>query len=292
MSALVEKTKTTLEQLYKEKVNTSVLGFDIDDLTLSKGKVMLKDCTGCTQRFTVNDYGLEEDNVALFWRMCEKLDNSFYCAGYEKPKNLKGRTSYRFCYNEACVESIKNAIKKTDSIRAIDRTRHNTLEICLKRIDHHRSVNEQFISKSFERSCSSILSERNAMWNEISEGPRRLLVMPSEKWKNEEKMEGVFSRENGLAVRSLHGHQLRHLIRTDRYNVAPEKPDIMCIGHYHLQMVLRKFDTWILMTGHFLSYKAPRRKGFLSHIGAPILLVEKDTSLPFFKLIRGSEPTK
>ena len=130
------------------------------------------------------------------------------------------------------------------------------------------------------------------MWNEISEGLRRLLVMPSEKWKNEEKMEGVFSRENGLAVRSLHGHQLRHLIRTDRYNVAPEKPDIMCIGHYHLQMVLRKFDTWILMTGHFLSYKAPRRKGFLSHIGAPILLVEKDTSLPFFKLIRGSEPTK
>jgi hypothetical protein len=292
MNATVERIRTILELLYNERVNTSVLGFDIDDLAFGKSKVILKDCIGCAQPFTVSDCGLEEDNVALFWRMCERLDSSFYCAGCETPKSSRGKLLYRFCYNESCVEAIKNAIKKTDSIRAIDRARHNALQICLRRIDHHKDVNEDFISGNFERLCNSILSERNAMWHEINEGLRRLLVMPSEKWKNEEKMEGTFSRQNGLIVRTLHGHQLRPLIRTDRYNVAPEKPDIVCIGHYHLQMVLREFDTWILMTGYFLSYKAPRRKGFLSHIGGPILLIEKDSSTPFFKLTRGSEPTK
>jgi uncharacterized protein YbaR (Trm112 family) len=290
MDEEIESTKTILEKLYEEKVN-ALLGFDADSLTLSRCRVTLKDCTGCTQPFTVSDSGLEEDNVALFGRMCEKLDTSFCCAGYEKAKNFTGKTLYRFCYNEPCVQTIKNAIKRTDLIRAIDRARYNTLTICIRRISHHKNVDEDFVNKNFECSSNSIISERNAMWYEIDEGLRRLLVMPAEKWKNEEKIEGDLSEQNGLALLTLHGHQLRHLVRADRYNVAPQKPDIICMGHYHLQAVLREFDTWVLMTGHFLSYRAPRRKGFLCHIGAPILLIEKGSNRPFFKLLRGSEPS-
>jgi hypothetical protein len=288
MSTPDKKIRTALERFYKIKVDT-LLGFDMNDLTSSKSKVSLRDCSGCAQPFTVSDCGLEEDNVALFWRMCEKLSSSFYCAGYEKDNSEK-RILYRFCYNEPCIEVIKNAILKTDSIRCIDCAVHNTLKICLKRIGHHKDVTEDFIRRSFEGSCNSNLSQRKAMWHEIKKGVRRLIVMPSKKWKNEDKIEGTFSLQNGLPVRALHGNQLRRLVRTDRYNVDPiRKPDILCLGHYHLLMVLREFETWILMTGHYLSYKPLGKIGFLSHIGSPILSIEKGSGKPFFRLVRGSE---
>lgn len=152
-----------------------------------------------------------------------------------------------------------------------------------------KKVDKEFISKNFERASASLLSQRSSMWHEIYEGLRRLFVMPLEEWKNEKRIEGNLSFYNGFLIRALHGHQLRRLMRQDRYNVTSQKPDLLVLGHYHLQMVLRKFDTWILMIGHWRLYSTPRKKGVISHLGAPRVTIEKDSNRPLFELIRYTE---
>ena len=288
----IKEVQETLNEFFNKKVKDSILGFDLEDLSIQKLGVNIEDCSKCAELFTVRDCGLRDDNVALFWRFCEKLNSpSAYCAGHDRNSDPKLMGSYRFCYNERVVSSVEEAIEKLDFIRALDRACGKVLKVCAKRIEHHRKVDRDFISKNFEGSSRTLLSKRSSMWHDIREGVRRLLVMPSEKWKNEKQIEGIFSSKNGFLIRALHGHQLKRLRREDRYNVAPQKPDLLTLGHYHLQMVLRKFNTWVLTTGHFLLYPTPRQKGFLSHLGAPILRIGKDNE-PHFELRRHNERPK
>jgi len=285
----VEEIRKTLNGFFNEKAKNSILGFNLEAHSIHKMGVDLKDCSKCAKLFTVRDCGLQEDNVALFWRFCEKANSpSTHCAGRDKNSDPKIMGSYRFCYNEKAISSVEEAIKKSDFIRALDRACGKVLKICKKRIEHHRKVDEDFLSKTFESSSHTLMSQRSSMWHDIGEGVRRLLVMPSEKWKNEKQIEGSLSSKNGFLIRALHGHQLRRLQREDRYNVTPPKPDLLTLGHYHLQMVLRKFNVWVLICGHWLLYPNPRQKGFLSHLGAPILRIGKDNE-PYFKLGRYNE---
>jgi hypothetical protein len=286
----IEGIRELLEVLFKTKVKDLVLGFDLEDLSIDKSGIVLEDCSKCSKLFPVEDCGLQDDNVALFWRMCERANSrSTYCAGHDKNSDPKVMGPYRFCYKEQSVSLIEKAIRKSDSIRAYDRACHSVLNVCRRAMRHNRQVDSDFVSENFEKVSNSILHQRNSMWHEIYEGTRRLLVMPSAKWKNEKQMEGSLSSGRGVLIRSLHGNQLRRLVRQDRYNVTSQKPDVLVLGHYHLQKVLRKFDTWILMTGHWLLYPTPRKRGFLSHLGAPILKIGKNSGKPLFKLKRGNE---
>lgn len=94
-----------LQEEYLIKVN-ELLGFSIDELTLVKSKVAVKNCVGCTRQFRVADFELEEDNVALFWRECQGLPFSSYCAGSQKSE-VTGETAYRFCYDDLCMRLSK-----------------------------------------------------------------------------------------------------------------------------------------------------------------------------------------
>lgn len=285
----MQENQRILQELYTKKIENAILGFAIKDLSILGSGVQLEDCSKCTRLFTVTDCGLQDDNIAFFWRMCKKSHNAnSYCAGYDKDVNPSIMGPYRFCYNEEAISSIQNVIVKSDSIRAIDRAFWQVLHVCKKRVKHHRRVDNDFISRNFDRASRSILSQRSSMWHDVNEGIRRLLVMPAQKWKNERQLEGTVYSKNGFLIRALHGHQLRRLQRGDRYNVAPQKPDLLVFGHYHLQMVLRKFDAWTLITGHFLLYPIPRRKGFLSHLGAPILTIHSSND-PHFRLMRYNE---
>lgn len=283
----IEESRKILDSLYVKKIQNTILGFDLTDLSIKRAGVKLNDCSTCTRPLAVMDCGLQNDNVALFWKMCEELPpQDSYCAGQGKIIIPDLMEPYRFCYDERAISSIEKAIRNSDSIKAIDRACGKVLEVCRKRIKHHKKVDSVFISRSFENMSRSALQHRSSMWHDINEGIRRLLIMPAQDWKNETQLEGsVSSYPNGFSIRSLHGHQLKRLQRQDRYNVTPEKPDLLTIGHYHLQMVLRKFDTWVLMTGHFLSYPTPRRIGFLSHLGSPICRITEPDE-PHFKLLR------
>jgi len=282
----MQENQRVLDELYNKQIENTILGFDIKDLSIPKSGVQLEDCCKCTRLFTVTDCGFQDDNVAFFWRMCKKSHNAnSYCSGYDKTVNPAIMGPYRFCYNEEAISSIEDAIIQSDSVRAVDRACWQVLRVCKKRVKHHKKVDYEFILRNFNRASRSILSQRSSMWHDINEGIRRLLVMPVQKWKNEKQLEGTVLSQNGFSIRSLHGHQLRRLQREDRYNVTSQKPDLLVFGHYHLQMVLRKFDAWVLITGHWLLYPTPRRKGFLSQLGAPILTIDNSNE-PHFRLMR------
>ena len=210
----IEETREVLDALYKTKIKELLLGFNLEELPLHNSHVVLDDCSKCSKTFSVQDYGLQEDNVALFWRMCERSNSrSMYCAGYDNSSDPKVMGPYRFCYNEQSVSSIEDAIKKSDSIRACDRACHSVLKVCIKRIRHHKKVDIDFVSKNFERISNSILHQRNSMWHEIYEGIRRLLVMPSEKWKNEKRARAQPS------LTELAGHSFfQHFVKAIPFN--------------------------------------------------------------------------
>lgn len=281
------KIKNLLKNQYITKVN-NLLGFNVDELTIVDSKVVIKNCIDCKNEYRISDFELEEDNVAFFWRECQGIPILNYCAGTEKSK-VSDKLAYRFCYDDPCVETIKNAIIKNDMIRAITRSRNKTYELCVKRLRHNRKVTDVLICKTFNQNCKSFVSTRAKMWHEIDEGLRRLLVMPTEEFKNGKKIEGEITNQKGFSIRSLHGHQFRELIRNDKYNATVDKPDIICVGHFHLLMIFKKFDTWVVMTGHFLKSNIPREKGFFCNMGASEITLDKTENEPFFKLFRGRD---
>ncbi len=284
---LQDDIKNRLEIQYITKVNT-LLGCSIDELSLTRSKVVVENCIDCKKEFRISDFELEEDNIAIFCRECKGLPVESYCVGSEKSK-VSDTLAYRFCYDDVCVETVKNAIIKSDMIRAVARSRNKTYELCINRLKHNRKVSGTQISQMFDSMCRSFISGRSRMWHEIDEGLRRLLVMPTDEFKNENKIEGEISNQKGFSIRALHGHQFRELIRNDKYNVAVGKPDIICVGHFHLLMVFKKFDTWIVMTGHFMGHNIPREKGFLCHMGAPEMSLEESSADPFFRIVRARE---
>lgn len=280
----IEEYENLFDEFYQKKTQ-ELLGFPLSNLTLKKQNVTTNDCSKCQKHFRVNDSGLYEDNVALFWYVCvSEAPTSNYCAGIISEKERYGKERYRFCYDKTSINSIENAIKICDYIRACD-VSYKTMEICKHRIRQKKMVDEPFIRRLIEGNIKSNLHSRKRMWYQINEGLRRLLVMPKKASKNEANIVTSIDNINGLNVRTFHGNQLSDLMKRDRYNVLPIKEDVLMFGHYHLQMVLYKFDTWILITGHWTSYKNPRRLGFLSHIGGAIMQVDNEDE-PFFVLNR------
>ena len=54
--------------------------------------------------------------------------------------------------------------------------------------------------------------------------------------------------------------------------------DVLILGHYHLEMVMKRNDTLIIFSGCFVSDRIGYRDEFLSHIGAPIFAVKNNVS--------------
>ena len=115
--------------------------------------------------------------------------------------------------------------------------------------------------------------------------------MPKDPKKNEAQLSIAPRNSMELDVRAIHGDKLLDLIRRDRYEVLPVKSDIITMGHFHLQMVMMRNNTWILHSGHFSNSKMPREKGFLSHMCAPNMVAipnEAETEiLSYFEIHRG-----
>jgi len=279
--------KELLQKLFVEKSNEILKPLAYDNLTIKNDDIVIEECNNCKKKLNIRDSGLYEDNIALFWKSCEGMNRgSHYCAGIDESCDITQMGSYKFCYNKISVDAIERAIIISDFIRAIDISAYNVLNICIKRTEHDKYVNKEFIIRNFNGIANRELKRRRRMWYEINEGLRRLLVMPSDPTKNDGTLIGEIKDKNGFNMRVLHGHQLRELVRQNSYSVQPIKEDLISFGHYHLQMVLWKYDTWVLGTGHFTLYKNPRKRGFLSHLGAPILRFEEGIPDPVFILRR------
>ena len=282
-----EISKADVERILTEeyqKKTSNLLGCGIDELTVKDSNVCLKDCKECNKEFRVADFELEEDNVAIFWRACQGLPIDSYCVGSEPTRD--GVIAYRFCYDDASLETVKNAITNMDTVQAIARGRNKALELCLNRLQHNRKLSQSKVKDMFDNMSESFVSERGRMWHEIDEGLRRFLIMPADDTKNETKLEGEMTNQNGFLTRNFHGHQFRDLIRRDRYNVPQQKPDAVMFGHFHLLMVFRRFDTWVAITGHFTAHNMQREKGFISHVGGLIMLLKTENNEPVFKINR------
>ena len=78
----------------------------------------------------------------------------------------------------------------------------------------------------------------------------------------------------------MHG-ELRELIRKNAVLALPMKPDVVLMGHYHIQMALLRAGIPVLFTGHWVSRPFERRPGVISHLGGPELIFGEELKIKF-----------
>ncbi len=270
-----------------EKQITSKTGIDRSKLTPQDENVCLKDCRQCTKSFRITENGLFIDNVALFWHYSDKTKLNDFCAGINDKHDQLVTQPYRFCYNETILPDIETAIKAADFIFTCEVAYDNAVNVFSTRLQNNVTTTDTYILTIFNKVLQSRDKTRKTMWNIIEEGIKRHLV-PPKKASNNIAPTGVKPQTAyGKKFRMVHGNRFRTLIRNGKYNVLNTNIDLFAFGHFHLQMAMYRYNTWILQTGHFVQYRMPRKIGFLSHLGAPMFRVHNKTGKIYLEINRG-----
>lgn len=277
-----KELKTLTNKLYHDKV-LSELRIDINNLEISNYNIKLKDCNSCSHRWKFIESGLSEKNVALYLDCLNKNNINNYCVGegfYSKHfKDHAG--NYIICFETNAVDTIESAVKKADLIKAIFSAAFST-KLEVQNIQSHRDLKKKDIEKIFTKKVKNSVSSRKRMWREIDEGIRRFLGKKPADCKRYVLSRGEYGKIGDCVTFAIHGDELRDLLQTNSYAVDTNgndiKADLVMFGHYHLQMVMIRYDTIILLTGCFVSDRIGYRDEFLSHIGAPIFTAGKKIS--------------
>jgi len=269
------------------ETNHNLTGIYRNKLTLQDENVFLKNCLQCTKSFRVTENGLFVDNVALFWHFSDKTKLNDFCAGINDEHDQRVTQPYRFCYDETILPDIETAIKAADFIFTCEVAYEKAVNVFSVRLHNNVATTDTYINTIFNKILQNRDEKRKTMWNVIEEGIKRYLVLPR-KASNNIASTGIKPlTAYGKKLRAIHGNEFKTLIRNGKYNVLNTNIDLFSFGHFHLQMAMYRYSTWILQTGHFIQYRMPRKIGVLSHLGAPLYKVNKITGRFCFEINRG-----
>jgi len=277
-----KSTNDLLDNLYAKEISNEI-GIDINDIRLKNYEVKINDCKNCSRRWRFVDRGLSEKNIALYVYFLDKNNIKNYCIGkgfFEESNTSKAR--YAICFETNTIDVLETVIRKSDIIKAIYSGKFST-EIDVNKIQQYRVLKKDDIEKIFFSKVSSNVKSRRRMWNEIDEGIRRIIGRKPNNCRTTILPDATINKIKNCRILSLHGHQLRDLIQNNYYaldaNGENINVDLMMMGHYHLLMIMIRYNTIILLTGCFVGNRIGYREEFISHIGGP--------SLTFGKKING-----
>lgn len=277
-----KELETLSNQLYHDEV-LSELGIDINNLKTSNYNIKLKDCNSCSHRWKFMDSGLSEKNLALYLNCLNEDGIDNYCVGKGfYSKHFKDHTGeYIICFETNAVDTIESAVRKADLIKAIFSAAYST-QLEVQKVQSHRKFKRKEIENIFTKKVKKSISNRKRMWHEIDEGIRRFLGKKPKDCQKYVLSRGKYGRIGDCVMFAIHGDELRDLLQSNSYAVDTNgndiKADLIMFGHYHLQMIMIRYNTIILLTGCFTSDRIGYRGEFISHLGAPIFFAGKKIS--------------
>jgi len=113
-----------------------------------------------------------------------------------------------------------------------------------------QKVDEHVVKDLVENESLKKVKQRNQMWNEIDEGLERLLVGRKGQ-KRVMLQETKTLSPGGFKLWTMHGQQLKELVREQTFAIRPKKVDVVVLSHYHIQMVMKRFGAWVVFSGHW-----------------------------------------
>lgn len=166
----IKEVQLAIEEKYRNLVKSQI-GVDVDKLTLKNSGVVIKNCSKCRNPFEVMDFGLHEDNVALYWIFLHnKVSSSNYCAGI---KSVDDSNRYIFCYNLDASNAIESVIKTSGKIRTAAYAAERVKMMMQQRLDHHKEVMNQYLEKIFHKRYEKEARRRQKMWHRIDNELKR-----------------------------------------------------------------------------------------------------------------------
>lgn len=270
-----------------ERLAMELCQVDVRELTLrSQGLEVAQFGKG-----PITEFGLPEDVAVLFAR--RNRDNGggvriFHMA--ETPPEMEGLSFgglFGLQYDWQDVADIERSVWISERLRAIA-TAIETAE-AIRRQRGSRAL--QTDSADHERRIRALairnIANRERMRVEIDEGLRRILG-PYPKRSAPMVPAGIalvtIDTGRGWTQLALHGGQLRTLIRRGGVYTPPRAPDLIVMGHFHLQMVIVRRKTPVVFSGHLVMSRVHRRPGMTSHVGSPLISYGNELSIT---LIRG-----
>lgn len=247
------------------KVAKELFGIKKEDFIFHKNFL---DCNSCKLQKKFCDFGLTKENIAFLINVLIKnnVPREFYCV--DKIKHEYFGNIIKFCYNEEALPVLEKAIKNLDFFQAICRGFEKGLLIFKEKKKYLKHDNiVEIKEKIINRSIKDYLKKRKKMWWVIDGGIKRLFPKKTNlNIINALEQEGVVNPFPHSY--SLHGHQLKQLIKNNQYYKFLDLPKTITIGHFHLLMAIKRNNTLIIFSGHFLkNRKSCFSQFFISHLG-------------------------
>jgi len=270
---------TILNSAFTDEAN-NVIGLDISDLNFKNYQYDIQEFSSSTHDdWQFIDFGLSEENICLYLYCMNDNGVTDFCIVNGKPDNIPNipMHDYAICFREDAIPSHEEVIKKAENIKAIYYATQKTRNLVFN-FQKHRDLSSNDIQNILSGRIRSSLHNRRRMWHEIEEGLRRILGPKPIGCNRDILQESQYTPVKKYLLLSIHGDQLRDFIRSNCYAVDSNNNDInvdaLILGHFHIEMIMIRFNTLIILNGHWLESIHPHRDEFLTHIGYHRVLVE------------------
>ncbi len=256
-----------LNQSYQNEVEKCV---SIDIKKLSLKNVTLQKNANLKQNWSFVDIGLSEKIAALYLYHLQKNNINNYCVASNNLIDYSEK--YVVCFERNGLSAIESAVKDADFIKAIY---SGTLSIKFKvqEIQKHRKLTRKDVEKILLKNIAKNIKARKRMWNEMEEGIRRILGKKKNGCNISVLERGQYIENDACKIFMIHGDELRDLIQNNCYAIDNNSHNIsanaLMLSHYHMEMVLERFNTLVIFGGCLVSDKIGYNQELLSHLGFP-----------------------
>lgn len=273
---------------YKSEVKRTI-GLDISDLSFENYQPEIQDFSSSIHNeWQCIDFGLSEENICLYLDCLNKNGITDFCIVRGRPRNIPNAEmhDYAICFGEEAIPSHEEVIKKTENIKAIYLATLGTKNQVVN-IKKHLDLSSNQIHNLLHKKINDSLHNRSSMWHEIEEGLRRILGTKPNRCNTTELQEYRYTPIRDYLILTIHGNQLHDFIQTDSYAVNNYNndivPDVLVLGHFHIMMIMIRFNTLILFNGHWLN--SIYKNEFISHIGSHTFTVGSYIKSRIFRLL-------
>lgn len=178
-------------------------------------------------------------------------------------------------YDKVAAPYVEDVVRRSDFLRAIA----YGVENVLRKMDPlDLDFNKESLRNNIRIESAKLLRRRRSMWHIIAEGLNRLLTSSK---KDRVTLKDTHY-DSDHRIWSMHGHQLRELVRTNSWAAFPQKVRCIILSHYHLQFITLRYDKWVVFNGHWSIPYLPRIYwGIIPHIGLVMTFSNKGKSFSF-----------
>lgn len=212
--------------------------YQIELFNEDESALVFGDCLDCRQRLICKEFGLNFSTALFYFNKLKEIykEKQDFCLGKGRRQGESpSERLLNFCMDKVVLTAMFDLFEIAEKV-------NRTMAKAWDKILDKQSV-------PLEKLHEEAVKETNKMTHEIKEGLTRLINV-DEKENIIELIRPEIS--SGIPVLTLHGDELRQLVKNKQYYKLTQKPKIVFLGHYHRLFAFERGDVVIVFTGTFM----------------------------------------